>query len=92
VRGRAQPFVSVELLQAFAEAHVVELFHRTRSEAVAAGFFARKMFALDDDGVVAMFGKPIAHRRTRGAAAHDEHVGVAHGQVAEFGGVHRLSA
>ena len=73
--GRPQPAVAVEPGEPVGEAHLVELVHRPRREAVAARLVARERLALDDRDVVAVAGEPVRRRGAGRATADDEHLG-----------------
>ncbi len=70
-----KPVVAVEFLQGVAEAHQLELVHRSGGEAVAAGLFAREGLLLDDRHRVAVTCQPISGRGSGRAAADHQHVG-----------------
>ena len=73
--GGPQAVVAVELGELVAEAHLVELVHGARRQAVAARLLARERLALDDGDVVAVPGQPVAGGGAGRAAADDEYVG-----------------
>ena len=70
----AQAVEPVEILETFAEAHVVELAHRAGREPVAARLFSWKGLLLHDEDVVTGRREPVRSRRPRGTAAYHEHL------------------
>ena len=77
VCGRAQTFVSVELLQSLTQTHVVELLYRAWRQTITTRLFTGEVFALDHRHLVTTLGQPIAHCRTCRTTADDEHIGLA---------------
>ena len=75
VRGCTQSFVAVEFRQLVGEAHVAELLHGPRREAVAACLFARESLLFDDHTVMTVLRKPIARGCPGRAATDDEDFG-----------------
>ena len=74
VADRAQTVEALELRERLGQAHVVELAHRPRREAVAAGLLAGEALLLDDQDPVAALGEPVAGRGARRSAADDQDV------------------
>jgi hypothetical protein len=74
VADRAQAVEALTVAEPLLEAHVDELLHRTRREAVAAGLLPREPLALDHQDPVPALGEPVRGRRARRARADDEHV------------------
>ncbi len=81
VRERAEAVEAVEVRESLAEAHVVELPHRSGREPVAARLLARERLLLDEEDIVTRRREPVRGRGARRATADHEHL-VMPGRVA----------
>src|SRR5262249_53941939 len=74
VRDRPEAVEAEELLELWAEAHVVELADRPRREPVSACLLPRELLALDDEHAVPGAPEPVAGRGAGGTPADHERV------------------